>query len=85
MSEAIKRRQTRRAFLKMTALGSLAGASVALGADSQKTMRPATAQELQEKALLYVAVSRASDLLYLTTSENSKLLEFISSFVTAKE
>ena len=43
------------------------------------------AQELQEKALLYVAVSRASDLLYLTTSENSKLLEFISSFVTAKE
>ena len=49
MSEAIKRRQTRRAFLKMTALGSLAGASVALGADSQKTMRPATAQELQEK------------------------------------
>lgn len=47
MSEAIKRRNTRRAFLKMTALGSLAGASVALGAD--KTMRPATKQELKEK------------------------------------
>ena len=43
-----KRQSGRRAFLKMTALGSLAGASVALG-DTQKTMRQASAQELKEK------------------------------------
>lgn len=48
MSEALKMRQTRRAFLKMSALGTLAGAS-AFGADTAKTMRPATAQELKEK------------------------------------
>ena len=43
-----KRQSGRRAFLKMTALGSLAGASVALG-DTQKTMRQASAQELKER------------------------------------
>ncbi|MDE7448055.1 MAG: twin-arginine translocation signal domain-containing protein, partial [Helicobacter sp.] len=48
MNELVKRRNSRRAFLKMTALGGLAGASVAL-ADTDKTMRPATAQELKER------------------------------------
>lgn len=36
MSETIQRRNNRRAFLKMTALGSLASASIALGNDTQK-------------------------------------------------
>lgn len=49
MSETIQRRNNRRAFLKMTALGSLASASIALGNDTQKTMRQATTQELKER------------------------------------
>ncbi len=49
MSETMRRRNTRRAFLKMTALGSLVGASNVFGADTLKTMRSATKQELQEK------------------------------------
>ncbi len=48
MNENIRRRNNRRAFLKMTALGGLAGASVAFG-DTDKTMRPATSQELKER------------------------------------
>lgn len=48
MNENIRRRNNRRAFLKMTALGGLAGASVAFG-DTDKTMRPATNQELKER------------------------------------
>lgn len=49
MSEVLNHRGNhRRRFLKMSALAGVAGVTQAMGADTQKVLRPATKQELKE-------------------------------------